>query len=290
MLFIGIFPVTSSLRFFKHTLFSGGVPGRHCISAVEALDGEPRATTLLGFTDRVERHERAFSRRDLSLDATGYGGRAPGVVVSGAFPKVTLALDTPRATIETETRDHLLWVRVPRVLTYWTAFGELRFEGSGRTELGLGLVEHAFGAAIPFDLGRLRIGWQWDVLRFEQGGFAAGLALDIGGRLRGLRGALRTGEEGLVRTSSLALSWRERDDDAGRSAPVRWEGLFRCRAGALRYEARRATRVVPEVPEGGFFGFDFQGRWQPNGAGERAVSGTGFTEYRSGSRLRTPAP
>jgi hypothetical protein len=272
------------LRFFKHTLFSGGPPGRHCLSAVEALDGSPRATTLLGFSDRIERHEASFSRSDLSIDATGYGARAPGVVASGALPEVKLALEAPRVNAEAHAREHLVWVRVPRVLTYWTAFGELRFEGPMGPGAGLGLVEHAFGTAIPFDLGRVRTGWQWDVLRIDQGGFAAGLAVDVGRRLVGLRGALQVGDDALERSSSLALSWREDCRDAARVAPLRWDGAFRARAGLLRYEARKATPVAPEVPDGGFLGFEFEGRWQPRLGSEVAVSGTGFTEYRSRRR------
>jgi hypothetical protein len=285
MLFIGVFPRGAPLRFYKHTLFARGAPGGHCVSAVEALDGDPRATTLLGFEDRIERHERVLAGDEIQVDAAGYGARAPGVVVSGVFPKVDLALDDPRITASTSSGDPFLWIHVPRVLTYWTAFGELRFEDArkpGAVE-GLGLVEHAFGAAIPVDLGRVPVSWQWDVLRLDQGGFGAGLAISIGGRLRGIRGVLEIGEDAGVRTSSSSMSWRESGHEEGRAVPLRWSGALRTGAGELVYEARRATPVSPEVPDGGFLGFEFEGFWRSKGARERRVSGTGFSEYRARS-------
>jgi hypothetical protein len=264
------------------------VPGRHCVSSVEALDGDPQSTTLLGFSDRIERRETSFRRDELSIAQEGFGARAPGTVVSGTFPNVTLAVEAPRMTSETETREHLLWVRIPRVLTYWTSFGALRFAGSTGIISGLGLVEHAYGTAIPFDLGRVRLGWQWDVLRFDEGGFAAGLAVEIAGHLRGLRGTVRLGDASRRRTSSIALSWGEPDEEAGRVVPLRWEGIFRTRDGVLTYEARKATPLAPEVPDGGFFGFSFEGQWRPRAGLDRAVSGTGFTEYRAAPPRSSP--
>jgi len=158
-------------------------------------------------------------------------------------------------TAETRAREHLLWLRLPRVLTYWTAFGELRFEGPLGSGAGLGLVEHAFGAAIPFDLGRVRTGWQWDVLRIDQGGFAAGLFARGRRALRRAAGRVRSRRGRAPALLSRALVAAE-CRDADRVAPLRWEGAFRTRAGLLSYEARKATPVAPEVPEGGFLGFE----------------------------------
>jgi hypothetical protein len=72
---------------------------------------------------------------------------------------------------------------------------------------------------------------------------------------------------GLSRVNRLRITMRE----PGKT----WSGVLVTRAGTLAYEARAVTPVLPEVPDGGFVGFEWEGTLR----GAR-VSGAGFSEFR----------
>ncbi|HLW17619.1 MAG TPA: hypothetical protein VKV69_09720 [Actinomycetota bacterium] len=260
---IGIFPVESSVRWCKVQLYSGCA--RHSLAAVEGMDREPQRLVVAASKDEVFRDEQpaAFTASPDSFEI-----RSSDLQWRG-FPSSRLQSD--HLSARADAHDPFSWVSLPRVLTYWTAFGRGAFETPLGSAEGAALVEHAWGASSSIDIGRLAPRrWQWDVLRFEDGSTCAGLsiygrpALRSGGRAPGAPFSTGLG---------LRVSVLERDRDG---LPARWRGRLHLHTGTVTYEARASTPVAREIAGGGFVGFEFEG----SHAG-RAVAGTGFTELRA---------
>src|SRR5262249_42011310 len=137
---------------------------------------------------------------------------APGLAWRGDFPALDLELTPPEGTparASWRAGEVLRWIRIPRVLSYWSAFGPLDLERATRAR-GLGIVEHAWGAATRLDVTRLAPRrWQWDVLRLGDASFAAGLALGApwsrSGPLRGPHGGLCVAPRGLERVRGVRI-------------------------------------------------------------------------------------
>ncbi|MCW5828803.1 MAG: hypothetical protein KIT79_05755 [Deltaproteobacteria bacterium] len=280
---IGIFPAGSSLKWTKVQLFSGGrTPGRHCVSALEAMDGTiGEELILFGHENGVEEVRRKLPRETFDRSRDGWGLRTEtGLDWQGTWPSLTLTSREPGFVARTRSRDVLWWIHMQPVLSYWGVFGSLEFEKNGSRHTGLGIVEHAWGGEVPFDPGRLSPGrWQWDVLAFEDGTACAGLATSLFGRNLGLRSggtapgtAFQYGRGMKVRVSE----WEILD---GRRTPSIWKGTMMLGPRRFDYEARRSTPPAPVLPQGGFMGFGFEGRWRD--APGRTFAGTGFTEFRA---------
>jgi len=237
--FIAIFP---DGEWCKIHAFSGGKSlEKHCLAALEGLDGGPQQVTLVGRASGVERRAG-----DVAIGADGVRGR--GVEAS------------------VDARDPFFWIRAPRVLTYFSATGRARVTIDGAARGGLGLLEHAWGAETRLDVARLAPrSWQWDVLSLGDDRFCAGLAIHG----FGARGAARLSTGGdLVPVRGVRIRTR---------APGRaWSGALRTPRGTLRYDARAATPIAAEVDGGGFVGFT----WEGDLAGE-PLGGAGFSEMRA---------
>jgi hypothetical protein len=280
---IGIFPAKSALRWCKLHLFSGGARrDRHCLSAAEAIDGPPERLLLRATADRVEAERRVLRRDELLRSDGGWEIRSGGLYWGGSFPDLRLSIPDAGIGASMRPRDVVFWARLPRVLSYWGAFGPLAWDGpEGRCE-GLGVVEHAWGADTRLDVARFAPGrWQWDVLACDDGTFAAGLAVaPFGERLVGLRsGGNVGGEAGHGRGMKTdVVEWGE---EKGRRVPARWRGAIALTGGTVRYDARATTPVADTVPDGGFLGFAFDGEWRPESGASRPVAGSGFCEYRA---------
>jgi hypothetical protein len=242
--FIAIFP---DGQWCKVHAFSGGKSlEKHCLSALEGLDGPPQDLALVGDVDRVD-------RRSERVQFDGSAVRARGIEAS------------------IDAREHFHWIRVPRVLTYHSAFGAARVTIDGRTRDAFGVLEHAFGAETRFDVAKLAPRrWRWDVLSLggaHDDRFFAGLSIHG----RGFHGVARVEKNApLDRVSALRVN--ENDE----SQNEKWSGVMRTKRGVLRYDARAATPVSPEVDGGGFVGFTWSGSLD-----DVFVSGSGFGEFRS---------
>jgi hypothetical protein len=238
--FIAIFP---SGEWCKIHLFTGGP--KHCVSALEGLDGGGQELALIGRVAAVERRGSSIERvterrgRDVSFEPAR-------VVAKGIEAQV-------------EAKDRFYWIRVPRLLTYFTETGRTRVTIDGMTREGLGLVEHAWGASTRVDVARLAPRrWHWDVLSLGGSRFFAGLAFGALGV--GAHGAARLEEElPLSRVNRLRIRVRDWSAQGERRVPQRWAGTMVTRSGALRYEARAATPASPEGDGGGCLGFTWEG-------------------------------
>ena len=218
---IGVFPPGSPLRWAKVQLFSGGPPGRHCLSAVEGLDGPAAQLVVEADGAAVRTSAVELDREALRFDEGGWSVRAPGVDWTGDWPSLELTVGTPAVEASTETREVLWWLRRPRLLSYWTGFGPLRWNGVE----GVGLVERAWGAATRFDPARLgTLPWHWDVLAFPDGSACAGLAVGAGGRLRGLRSGGTVPGEAFGRGRGVAVRVTRWSHDEGRRGPAGGRG------------------------------------------------------------------
>ena len=234
--FIAIFPGGEWCKI--HTFSGGKTAGKHCLSALEGLDGAPRALALVGHEERLERR-----MGDVMFD--GGSVRALGVEAS------------------VDARDRFHWIRLPRVLTYYSATGPARVAIDGRVRGAFGVLEHAWGAETRIDVARLAPSrWRWDVLWISEDRFFAGLTVHGFGP----RGVARLRAGGGT-TNVSAIRIRGRRDH--------WSGAMRTREGTLRYEARAATPLSPEVDGGGFLGFTWEGTF-----GSERLSGSGFSELR----------
>ena len=273
-LLIGVFPRGSAHAWCKVHVFVGrAAKGRHCLSALEALDGPGERVVLVAAGGDVKTHTANVDEASCSRAHEGWGVVAPGVEWHG-FPGNVLRMHEPSVEARCEIAHVGRWVRLPGIISYFTGFGALRWHDAHGESAGVGLLEHAWGGAVPFDVARFAPRrWQWDVLALDGGGMFAGLSVaGFGLRAMGTGGAsekFATGRRSRVRVRG----WHE---EAGRSVPASWEGKLSTCAGTLRYEARAATPVAPMVPGGGFLGTT----WEGDLAG-RPVRGTGFTEYRA---------
>jgi hypothetical protein len=273
-LLIGIFPEVARLRWCKVHVFVGRArPGRHCLSALEALDGAGEIAVMIADERRVDRRFVPTDEASCTRAADTWRIEAPGVAWSG-FPETRLSLGEPRAEVTAKADAVGWWARIPRILSYFTGFGPLTWSDARGAVTGVGLVEHAWGADAAIDVARFAPKrWQWDVLTADTGEIVA--LLTISGR--GVRTMSRSGP-----AAPLATGWRARlrvqewTNDEGRRVPARWRGAIATSAGPFRYEATATTGVAPVVPDGGFIGSTWEGTW-----GGRGVRGTGFTEYRA---------
>ena len=186
--------------------------------------------------------------------------RADGASFDGSVVRATGV----EATVD--AHDRFFWCRVPRVLSYWSATGRARVTIDGVTRDAFGVLEHAWGGETRVDVAALAPSrWQWDVLHLGEDRFFAGLALHG----FGAHGAARLEDgRGIARVNRLRIDMKE----PGKT----WGGVLVTRAGTLRYDARAVTPVLPEVPDGGFVGFEWDGMLR----GKR-VSGSGFSEFRA---------
>lgn len=239
--FIGVFPNGEWCK--VHTFSGGKRVDRHCLSALEGLDGPAQQVAVIGRADGVERRvDDARFDREAHVTARG-------------------------VEVNVAARDRFYWIRVPRVLSYYSATGFAEVSIDGTKKEAFGILEHAWGAETRVDVAALAPRkWQWDVVSLGGERFFAGLALLHG---FGAHGAARfeDGKE-LTRVSRLRI----RAEKPGE----RWSGTMVTRRGALRYEARAATPVSPEVDGGGFVGFTWEGT-----LGGARVRGSGFSEFRS---------
>lgn len=277
-LLVGVFPGGSAHAWTKAHVFVGRArAGRHCLSAVEALDGPGEAVVLSADADGIARHALPLDAASCRRARDGWTVSAPRIAWSG-FPESRLVVDDPHVDARVTAGPVGWWARVPRVLSYASAFGEVTWRDPRGESRGLALLEHAWGADAPVDVAALAPGrWQWDVLREDGGGAHA--ALVVGGA--GLRTMSR-----VAGATSIATGWRVRvrvrawGEHDGRRVPLRWDGVLRTRAGTLHYTAHAETQVAPMVPGGGFLGTTWDGEWK-DAAGTRDARGTGFTEYRA---------
>ncbi|MBI2897320.1 MAG: hypothetical protein HYY06_27430 [Deltaproteobacteria bacterium] len=277
---IGVFPEASPLRWCKVQIFSGGRDlGRTCLSAIEGMDGPGRLLVLAGRSGSIEERSRLLRQGELQRSPDGWHVRLDGLDWAGSYPELRLDCSDPGFRADTRTEERLVWLRLPRVLTYWSAFGSVDWEGADGRARGAGIVEHAWGADSRLPVTRLAPSWwHWDVLAFDDGSTAAGLAVAFAGQLRGVRGGGRiTGEPFAIgRGPSIrVLDWT---DQAARPVPARWSGRWRLGAVELEYEARASTPVAAVLTRGGFLGFTFEGE-AVAGVLRRQVRGAGFCEY-----------
>ncbi len=264
---IGIFH-EGPIRWCKVQLFSGGRrPGWHSLAAIEGMDGAGERLIVIGRDDGITIDRRPVERVD--ADTRGWDVRAADVTWRGDLENNTLASDVLSAT--TRARDVLWWARIPRVFSYFSAFGETALQLGSEQLRGHALLEHARGSDVPFDPTRFAPSrWHWDVLAFDDGSTCAGLSIAAGPIALPLRSGGRTPGKAFSTGPGLRVdvdAWSER---GGRKVPQRW----RARMGDVEYVAMASTDVAPVVPRGGFLGFTFEGR-----ASGRPVAGQGFCEY-----------
>jgi hypothetical protein len=274
-LLIGVFPEGSAHAWTKAHVFVGRArPGWYCLSAAEALDGPGEAVVLSADSKRVDKHAWNVDLKSCERARGAWHVKAPGLKWDG-FPASALAVSEPaRIDARVEARSGAWWARLPRVLSYFTAFGRVKWNDAAGESRGVALLERAWGADVPVDVAKLAPKrWQWDVLVGDDGAVHAGLW--VGGV--GLRTMARVREGDAVATGRAVRvrvkTWRQ---EPGLRVPEAWVGEMRTPAGTLRYEARASTPVAAMVPGGGFVGMTWEGEWEG-----RKVRGTGFSEYRA---------
>lgn len=297
---IAVFPPDAPWRWLKAHLFHRACrPGRHPLAVFEGMDAASELTIMY-----ADSHGATILRRDLDLtglrsvaapflveapDRFRFGGEAPHYTMD-----FYLSEENARAAFHFTTGWPIWWSRWGRMLHYagQHARVEADFEHAGRrfSGVGLGVMEHVCGAAMPVDVTRLApLHWHWDVLSFaapvDPFASAAGLALGMGGHTRvRLRASLRLPDEKQRAMRGLHIRYRELSEEPGPdgrpiAVPQTWEGVMTDRHGEFHYQARRATPVAKVVPGGGFLGFDFTAEWRPRSGATRPLSGAGFCEY-----------
>ncbi len=280
---IGIFPEASPLRWVKFQLFSGGRnPGKHCMSALEAMDGPGEELILIGWKDRIETVKRPLGSPYLSRSSEAWEVQSSkDLKWTGDWPNLSLHFSLMGVKANTAARNVLVWADIPRVLTYWSAFGELDWQAGEASRLGVGIVEHAWGGDTRIDVARLAPPrWHWDVLTFDDGAACAGLSATVAGRQIGLRSGGTAPGQPFTTGRGIQVKVNRWADEEGRHVPLEWSGELKLGDRIFSYAARKSTPLAPAVPHGGFMGFDFEGRWNGDG-GNRTHRGTGFTEYRA---------
>jgi hypothetical protein len=270
---IGIFPADAPLRWCKVQLYSGNARAdRHALAALEGMDREPQRLILAADTEHVYRDARAIG---FTASEEGWDISTDNLRWSG-YPNSMIAVEQPSLKASIGSRDELWWVKVPRVISYWSSFGTLSFDSEWGSAEGASLVEHAWGADSPIDVGRFSPRpWHWDVLRLADGSVCAGFSL---GPVWGGRSGGRAPGAEFATGLGLRVTEVVRDEDR---LPTRWHGRMAIGTGMLEYDASRSTPVAREVQGGGFTGFTFEGEWRARGSQPKGVTGTGFSEFRA---------
>src|SRR5262249_6967533 len=156
---------------------------------------------------------------ELEARPSGFDVAAPTLRWSGPFPSLELRVDQPTLVARTESRDAMWWIRVPRLLSYWSAFGPVEFVCGDERVRGLGVVEHAWGAETRLDVARYLPGrWHWDVLAFDDGRWCAALALAVGRTFFGIGSGRVEGQQNR-RSWGYALRVDEWSEPEGRRIP-----------------------------------------------------------------------
>ncbi len=287
---IGIFPSTSAVRWLKlHAFVSDAPPGRVPVAAVEGMEvGELIA--MVGLADRTVVERAPLAASTVACDADRLGVRAAGRADwRGVFPEFAIdqgADGAVAARLRMTGHDVVRWIRAGGMLTYFgvhsTMAGEVTVDGRALPVDGFGIVEHAWGASLPFDPRRIARGaWQWDVLAFDEPNrrspaavAALASAMPLGKRLWPLAGRGRTPGGEAADRGGLRVRWRSARD----GLPAAWRGEVAGAGETLVYEARAVGEPARVLPHGAFFGFQFEGEVR-RGAAQQRVSGTGYCEF-----------
>jgi hypothetical protein len=284
--FIAIGRRGAAVRFAKWHLFRARAGG-HPIAAFEGLRGPGELGWFIGTAERVLHQAQPIAPEAIAAPGGTLSIDLPGRLrLAGDHTAVRLRFDDAAAGLAADLgcrpRDRLQWARWPGLLSYVGFPGPLdgRLTAFGRDHVlsGVAMVEHAWGAMLPFDPQRLRVPWQWDVLVFDGDGEPPVLAaLTIA--LPGIRPPMRA--RGQLPGGVPARFDRHRVDYLAidGDTPRRWRGRMSGPSGELDYEAAATTPAAPAFPDGAFLGFEFTGRWRTAGA-DQPIAGTGFAEHR----------
>ncbi len=297
---IGICRRGSSVRWTKTHLFrSRRMGGFHPVSAVEGLTAEGELVGTVGFADRIVEAREPLVPGDLQSGDSGLALTVPGRWdLRGVESRFELGWRGGTQPLEVklsvEGRDVVRWARYGPLLRYLGVQGPLEgMVGVGRAAArvaGLGVVEHASGARVPFNPARAVPGrWHWDVLSFERdetsGADLSGVGLasltlrtkSLGAYELGCGGRLPVETEGKLSARVVEYLGVASLGD-GRSYPLQWRGRASAGAAELTYEARISTPLSACTPGGGFVGFDFEATLNAPGAEPRRYTGSGFCE------------
>jgi hypothetical protein len=257
---------------------------QHPVSALEGLEAPGEVVLWIGRPDRIEVLRSAFAPGDprrgedaweVQLDDRFHARPA------GERHELGCQLSGHSLAAEGSASDRLLWAHLPRLLRYESRFGPFSARIDGLPLTGLGVIERASGGTLPFDPRRLVRGpWHWDVLVFDGGGWAAGLALPIPGLgTRGVRaGGCLPGEARPISRFGGGFRIEELERDGELPFGLRrWQGWLSLGGAKLVYEAKVTTPLAPAIDSGVFAGFAFEGELAGRG-GRRAVRGNGFAE------------
>jgi len=279
--FIGIGDRSCDVRWHKTHIFRSRTrAGWHPVSALEGIR-TPEVVRFAVTADRVYETRAPLAEADLHVGRDELDVAVAGALEwRGAPPSFDLVCHERGGLgmhMEVSTRDRMQWIRAPRLLTYFGlhsgARGTVTFGGEEHPFSGLGILEHAWGAQLPFDPVRLVRGpWHWDVLAFdeEEGAAFAGVSLPLPGLgTRGVRSSARIPGHGFTAFRNYQVDVLARRE----GVPSRWVGKMQSDRGELRYEAKAATPVLLAAPAVHFLGTEFEATF----AGTR-YEGRGFTE------------
>ena len=275
------------VRWLKTHLFrSRARRGFHPIAAVEGLTAKGELWGTAAFGDRLVEGRAAFEPEALRVGATGLALELPGRArLWEEAGQVALwwrdEASQLEASLTLEPREVVQWARLPPALRYLGVHarlkGALKVGKVSHDLSGLGVVEHAFGALVPFDPARFPLGrWHWDVLSFEDDDGALA-TLTVNAPLLGMRGLRAGGQVPGVMVapiSAAGVEYLEVEHDH----PKRWLGRARGSTGELVYEAVASTPLARAAPGGGFLGFNFEATFTAAGARPRHFAGRGFCE------------
>jgi hypothetical protein len=149
------------------------------VSAVEALDGPGEVVVLSADARGVTKHAWAIDEASCTRarGAWDVAVAAPRLAWSG-FPSCTLSVDEPRVEAQANAGPLGWWANVPRLLSYFSSFGDVAWRDARGESRGLGVLERAWGGDAPVDVAALAPKrWHWDVLRTDDGAVYAGLSV-----------------------------------------------------------------------------------------------------------------
>lgn len=262
---IGIGDASCDVLWTKtHAFRSDAREGMRPLAAVEGLEARGEIVTWVATRERVIESRTA-------VDPSSVADR---LRIEGALPQAHVRRSGD-ATLELDVdfRDRMEWAQFPRILRYFgacgRALGSIAIGGATHDLSGVAIVEHAWGALVPFDPMRFVRGpWHWDVLAFDDDTRTVAAALWVslpGYPLRGVRAAGKLpGLDDAPRAVRV-----ERDDDVRR-----WRASIAAGGAELAYEAIATTDLARAAPGGGFVGFDFEGTLR-----SQRVRGRGFCEH-----------